>query len=178
MPATGALPYQPVARVRSTGTPLPISSPTLLTRRRYSRSSVVGFEKGGTLAPGPTGVISPHPWPGEGAQWPGFPYHPRSNVAIFYGSQTGQEQNPDKVKMPIGYGRNLLVAIAHRSTYPQPQKAINAGLWARRATTVSAAPAMGRGRRYALPYQFGMAQSDIQWPTSSQWLASRMTGTA
>lgn len=177
MTSQGAYPYQAVARVRPRA-PLPIDSPTLLTRRRYGSGVGQGFVKAGTLAPGPTGVISVAPWPGEGAQWPGFPNHPRSNVAVFAGGIVGNEGNPNVVRMPIGVGENYLVTIAHRSTYPQPLPAINSGLWARRSKTVSASPAQGPGRRYSLPYQFGFNQANSTWPTSSQWLASQMTGTA
>lgn len=177
MPSQGAYPYQPVAKVRPR-LPLPIDSPTLLTRRRYSRASVLGFEKGGTLAQAPTGTIAPHPWPGSGAEWSGFPYYPRSNVGVFMGGIVGNEADPDVVRMPIGIGINELVTIAHRSTYPAPLPAINAGLWARTSKTVSASPAQAPGRRYSLPYQIGTNQTNQTWPTSSQWLAGQMAGTS
>lgn len=177
MSSRGAYPYQAVARARPRA-PLPIDSPTLLTRRRYGRGALIGFLKGGTLAEDPTGVVAPHPWPGEGAQWPGFPNHPRSNVALFAGGVVGNEKMPDVVRMPVGMGANTLVAIAHRSTYPTPTAAINAGMWARKAKTVSQSPAQGPGRKYAMPYQYGFNQTTSSWPTSSQWLAGQMAGTS
>lgn len=179
MPSPGAYPYQAVARTRGgIRAPLPIDSPTLLTRRRYSESSVVGFGKGGTLAEAPTGAIYPHPWPGEGAQWPGFPNHPRSDVGLFAGGIVGDEGNPDVVRMPIGIGLNKLVTIAHRSMNIPMSRALNAGLWAAQSPQQSAAPPVQPGRRYALPYTFGFNQSDQQWPTSAQWLAGQMPGTS
>ena len=178
MPSTGALPYQPVAVTNPAQPrlPLPIGSPTLLTRRRYSRASVVGFGKGGTLAPNGTGRVQA-PQNGQGSVWPQWPHVMRSDVGVFQGGITGLENNPNQVKMPIGIGLNFLVTIAHRSTNPNPAPAINAGLWARQSNVASKAPAQGPGRRYSLPYQFGFNQVDQTWTTSSQWLASRMAGT-
>lgn len=152
--------------------PLPIDSPTLLTRRRYGTGSLTGFYRGGTLAAQPTGRVS-RPFNGNGSLWPEFPHVNRSDVGLFLGSITGPkpglEQDPNRVKMPMGWGFDYLVTIAHRSIYPATPQArlgsVDRGL-------------KQRPRGYALPYQIESPQLVNIWPTSSQWIASKMPGTS
>jgi hypothetical protein len=173
MPTTSALPYRAVAREgRLRPVPLPIDSPTLLTRRRYGTGSLTGFYRIGTLAPYPTGRVS-RPFNGNGSRWPEWPHVNRSDVGTFVGSITGPapglEADPDRVKMPIGMGYDYLVTIAHRSTYPTtPQPGMPPA--DRRMKQ--------RPRNYALPYQIESPQLVNVWPTSSQWVANRMAGTS
>jgi hypothetical protein len=151
--------------------PLPIDSPTLLTRRRYDpRGSLKGFVRGGTLAEDPTGRVQ-KPWNGQGSVWPQWPHLMGSDVGIFLGSITGLEQNPNLVKMPIGFGADFLVTIAHRSplTGVIPPQAIRPG----RDMNVYM-----RARGYSLPYQIASPQAPQSWPSSSQWLAGQMPGTS
>lgn len=170
--ATPALPYRAVAREGRLRTPLPIDSPTLLTRRRYGTGSLTGFYRGGTLAAYPTGRVS-KPYNGNGSVWPEFPHVMRSDVGTFYGSLTapagGLEHDPNRVKMPMGFGFDYLVTIAHRSIYPATPQA-RMGAADRRLKQ--------RPRNYSLPYQIESPQLINVWPTSSQWIANRMAGTS
>lgn len=172
--ARPALPYRAVypSPRRLRPVPLPIDSPTLLTRRRYGTGSLTGFVRGGTLAAYPTGRVS-RPFNGNGSRWPEWPHVNRSDVGLFVGSVTGPspglEADPDRVKMPMGFGFDWLVTIAHRSTYPATPMA-QLGTVDRRLKQ--------RPRNYALPYQIESPQLVNVWPTSSQWIASQMVGTS
>lgn len=149
---------------------LPVDSPTLLSRRRYGDSSHRGYEVQADLGQ----IVFPipvQPWPGQGFNTPHFPNRAGSTPTQFAGGLVPGLTRDMGIKPIFAWGRNLLVAIAHRNPLVtvEPPRAGDVRVTADRDIK-------GRPRRYAMPWQYETPISVQQWPTSSQWLASRLPG--
>ena len=155
---------------------LPLDSPTLLTRRRYGERCFQGYVLDWTaIGSLPTTLLRPHREPN--LINPALRNLVGSDPGVFAGGlaaqQTGAsgEAQPDLFPRWITSGRNLLVAIAHRSPgNPVPLPATPRGL------NVVQPDFRQRQRRYALPFQLESPTSQQLWPSIGQWMVQKSGG--
>ena len=152
-----AQPYVAISGPGGTGHRAAVgSAPTLATRSKYGVGYSVGLETRGRAS---ARVPIEHPYAGQGAVWPAFPYFTGSSVA------------------PDLRGTNLLVALNDFSPITHADARFRFSM---KIPEMMAAPSVlrrppqtQRGRpsgRYVIEHPMPNAW----WPTSQQWLAERV----
>jgi|SRR5215831_3901065 len=128
-------------------------APTLATRHHFGDQAMIGLQTLGTKR----GLVPiQHPYPGQGASFPAFPFFTGSSVA------------PDSIRPALLVARNLFSPSGHHNPLSNvvPPQAVSPMIWRRPPQTQSGRPSGA----YTLPFP----APAFEWTTSTQWAAKNL----
>ena len=127
--------------------------PTQLTRRRYGDQAMIGLVTHGNKR---ALVPIQHPYSGQGASFPAFPFFTGSSVA------------PDSIRPALFVARNLWSPTSHRNVLKAviPPPAIS--------PSVQRRPPQTQSGRASGVFTLSQPAGTTWWPTSAMWLGDRM----